>query len=134
MDDWGLILVLTFAGSALGGVARYGVSQWVARHCGEGFPLGILVVNVSGAFGVGVAWVLAWPQFPGVPEQAFYAFFVLGFFGGYTTVSSNVLDSLTLLRKREWARAGLNVFGTLALCLAAVFAGVGVGEWVRNGL
>ena len=41
-------------GSALGGMARYGVSGVVANRVGETFPWGTLVVNVSGCFVVGV--------------------------------------------------------------------------------
>ena len=40
-------------GSALGGMARYFVSGFVARRVGETFPWGTLLVNVSGAFLIG---------------------------------------------------------------------------------
>ena len=40
-------------GGALGSVARYWASGFVARHFGETFPLGTLVVNVTGSFLIG---------------------------------------------------------------------------------
>lgn len=40
-------------GSALGGVSRYWLSGMLAQRFGESFPLGTLVVNVSGSFLIG---------------------------------------------------------------------------------
>ena len=40
-------------GSALGGVARYWSSGFVAAHVGETFPFGTLAVNVIGSFVIG---------------------------------------------------------------------------------
>ncbi len=40
-------------GGALGSLARYWCSGIVARHFGETFPFGTLVVNVSGSFLIG---------------------------------------------------------------------------------
>ena len=42
-------------GSALGGAGRYWCSGLVARHFGETFPWGTLVVNILGSFVVGFA-------------------------------------------------------------------------------
>jgi CrcB protein len=39
-----------FIGSALGGVARWGASGFIAGRVGQTFPRGTLVVNVSGSF------------------------------------------------------------------------------------
>ncbi len=40
-------------GGAIGSVARFWFSGLVARHFGETFPLGPLLVNVSGSFLIG---------------------------------------------------------------------------------
>ena len=40
-------------GSALGGVARYWLSGVAAHHIGETFPVGTLIVNVTGSFIIG---------------------------------------------------------------------------------
>ncbi|MCI0349385.1 MAG: CrcB family protein, partial [Acidobacteriales bacterium] len=40
-------------GGALGTLARFALSGLVARHVGETFPWGTLLVNVSGSFVIG---------------------------------------------------------------------------------
>ena len=41
--------LLVAAGGALGSVARYWFSGVISRHFGEVFPLGTLLVNVTGS-------------------------------------------------------------------------------------
>ena len=48
-------------GSALGGMLRYGLAEWVTRLVGKEFPLGTLLVNVSGSFLIGVFAAVAQP-------------------------------------------------------------------------
>lgn len=120
MQEWLIFLVFTFVGSSLGGLCRYLLSGFVARRFGERFPLGTLAVNVSGSFLIGVVWVTL---SPGAARD----FLMFGFLGGYTTVSSFSLNTLTLLQDGQWFYATLNLFGSFLICLAAVFVGAGVG-------
>lgn len=115
-------------GSALGGLARYGASGWVARQWGETFPWGTVLVNISGCFLIGViacfaategrVWMSAWQR----------EFLMLGFCGGYTTFSSFSLQTLNLLRDGDWLRATLNVVGSVLGCMIAVWLGYAVGQ------
>jgi CrcB protein len=115
-------------GSALGGMARYGVSGAVARRIGETFPWGTLVVNVSGSFVIGVlAAVLA------AEDTGLRSLLMTGVCGGYTTFSSFSLQTLNLARDGEWLRAGANSAASLAFCLAAVWAGFVLGGSLRGG-
>jgi fluoride ion exporter CrcB/FEX len=50
-------------GSAIGGVARFWASGWVAEHFGETFPWGTLIVNVTGSFLIGFFATLT-PEIP----------------------------------------------------------------------
>ncbi|WP_394888814.1 fluoride efflux transporter CrcB [Mesorhizobium sp. AaZ16] len=120
-------------GSILGGPARYFVSGFVGRHIGETFPWGTMVVNITGAFAVGLisAGTVGEDFFP-MPVA--WQFAVTGFLGSYTTVSSFSLQTLMLVRDGQIMRAGGNVILSLALCLAAValgyvsgFVALGVG-------
>jgi len=45
--------ILVMLGGALGTGARFWMSGFIAERAGEFFPLGTLVVNVSGSFVVG---------------------------------------------------------------------------------
>ena len=50
-------------------------------------------------------------------------FFIIGIFGGYTTFSSFGLQTVDLAQSGEWLKAGFNVFGSVVLCLLAVWLG-----------
>src|SRR6516225_965949 len=110
-------------GSVLGGVARYFISGVVARRVGETFPWGTLLINVSGAFLIGILGDLAEDSASllALPEPWLFA--VTGFLGCYTTVSSFSLQTLSLARNGERGRAIGYVAISVGLCLGAVSLG-----------
>ena len=110
-------------GGALGSVARFWFSGVVARHFGETFPLGTLVVNVTGSFVIGFFSTLTDPQGRLMVSPSLRQFFTIGVLGGYTTFSSFSLQTLNLARDGEWWHAGLNVFLSVVSCLVAVWLG-----------
>jgi CrcB protein len=110
-------------GSALGGVARYWLSGFTAQHIGETFPVGTLIVNVTGSFIIGFFAALTGPDgrvFVGTDARQFV---MTGICGGYTTFSSFSLQTLNLARDGEMALAGANAALSLILCLVAVWLG-----------
>ena len=110
-------------GGALGTGARFWASGFVAQRYGEFFPLGTLVVNVTGSFVIGFFATATDPQGRIFVAPAFRQFFMLGVLGGYTTFSSFSLQSLDLAQDGDWFRAGLNVSLSVIFCLLAVWAG-----------
>jgi CrcB protein len=119
-------LVWVILGSAIGGPARYFVSGLVGRHIGETFPWGTMVINVSGAFVIGLFAAAAIGGT--LPTPAAWQFAVTGFLGSYTTVSSFSLQTLALVRDGQFLRAGGNVILSLILCLSAVTLGYAAGS------
>ena len=113
-------------GSVLGGIARFWLSGVVARRVGETFPWGTLIINVSGAFAIGILAASA-AGHGALAAVRPWQFAVTGFLGCYTTVSSFSLQTLALARDGEMARASGNVLLSLLLCLAAVAAGFAAG-------
>jgi len=111
-------------GGALGTAGRYWLSTFIALRAGSTFPLGTLVINVSGSFIIGLFFALTQPdgRFPLV-NPTFRQFFLIGICGGYTTFSSFSLQTLTLAQGGEWLRAGLNIIGSVVLCLLGVWLG-----------
>ena len=116
--------LLVGIGGALGSMARYGLSLFVARLFGETFPWGTLFVNVSGSFVIGLVFTLTTTGGRLLVSPDWRIFFTVGICGGYTTFSSFSLQTLLLLRDGEWLAASLNAFGSLALCMAAVWLGL----------
>ncbi len=119
------------AGSALGGVARHWLTRFVAERVGEGFPWGTLVINVSGSFAIGIIAALTaaegrWPAPPG-----FRLFWTAGVCGGYTTFSAFSLQSVDLLRAGAWWEALTYAGLSVACCVGAAMAGVGLGGTLR---
>lgn len=127
--EWAWVIL----GSALGGMARYGVSGVVARRIGETFPWGTLVVNVSGSFVIGLFAALIAPGHALAGERMAGLFVMTGLCGGYTTFSSFSLQTLNLTRDGEWPRAVANIVASAALCLLAVWAGFALGALTPGG-
>ena len=119
-------------GGALGSVARYGLSSLIAARFGELFPWGTLIVNISGCFVIGFFAGLTGPDGRVMVSPDLRTFVTVGICGGYTTFSSFSLQTLNLLRDREWLYAGGNVVLSVVLCLAAVALGYGLGLVFNN--
>jgi CrcB protein len=110
-------------GGALGTVARYWFSGFVARIIGETFPWGTLLVNVSGSFIIGFFAALTGPDGRMFVGSTARQFVMVGLCGGYTTFSSFSLQTLNLMNDGEWLRAGGNIVLSVALCLIFVWLG-----------
>jgi fluoride exporter len=110
-------------GGALGSVARFWVSGFIAERAGMTFPLGTLLVNISGSFIIGFFSSLTDPEGRFLVSPTFREFVMIGICGGYTTFSSFSLQTLSLARNGEWLSAGANAVLSLACCLFAVWLG-----------
>jgi CrcB protein len=116
------------AGSALGGIGRYLVSGAAQRLLGTLFPIGTLVVNITGSFLLGLLLRYA-VETPTLTAET-RAFLTIGFCGGYTTFSTFSYETMMLLEDAEWARAGLNVALSVVLSLLAIMLGFFVARWI----
>ncbi len=119
-------------GGALGSVARFWFSGVIARYFGEIFPWGTILVNISGSLLIGFLAALAEPggrRFVGPTGQQFLMY---GICGGFTTFSSFSLQTLNLLRNREWFYAGGNIVLSVVLCLIAVWLGYVLGAMFNS--
>jgi CrcB protein len=118
-----LSYVLVMLGGALGTGARFWMSGLIAERAGESFPLGTLVVNVSGSFVIGFFAAFTGPEGRVLVSPRFRQFFMIGLCGGYTTFSSFSLQTLDFARDGDWLKASLNTVLSFACCLAAVWLG-----------
>ena len=121
-------------GGALGSVARFWINGLVTEKTSATFPWGTLVINVSGSFIIGIIGALALPEGRMDSQARAFAtqFLMVGVCGGYTTFSSFSLQTLNLLRDREWLYAGGNVILSVTLCLMAVGLGWLAGTFLGS--
>jgi fluoride exporter len=108
-------------GGGIGSVLRYLVSFFIGKSVPVVFPLGTLLVNISGCFLIGVFYSLAARQTGFSPEWRL--FLITGICGGYTTFSTFSYDGLILLKQAAYISFLLYVLGSVVLGLLATFAG-----------
>jgi fluoride exporter len=109
-------------GGAIGSVARFWLNGIVSRYF-ETFPMGTLVINVTGSFVIGFFAASTGTEGRWLVSPAVRTFFMIGICGGYTTFSSFSLQTLNLANNGEWLRAGANIVLSVVLCLAGVWLG-----------
>ena len=107
----------------LGAVARFMVDRAVSRRTRGSFPLGTLVVNISGAVLLGFLSGLVLSH-----EVAMLA--GTAFLGAYTTFSTWMLETQRLTEERQIWPAAANIVVSVVLGLAAAAA----GQWVAGQL
>lgn len=113
------------AGGFLGAVVRYGIAAWIGQRWGRSYPLGTLVINVSGSFLIGLLMTLLTVRLMVNPQWRLLL--VVGFLGAYTTFSTFEYETDTLLMDGELLLAALNVvlsvfLGFVALKIGEVIA------------
>ena len=109
-------LELFLAGAAFGAVSRYLVVTFFKSS--YRFPIGVLVVNVLGAFLLGLV----------SSSGSNIAYGLVGFCGALTTWSGFSLDLRTQLQSRDYRNFALNLFLNYGLGVAAAMVGI----WVRG--
>lgn len=120
---WSLLYLA--AGGALGTLARYGVNGLISSRVPI-FPLGTMIVNIGGCFIIGL---LA----PLTLRTEWRNFLMIGVCGGFTTFSSYGLQTLNLAADQEWLFVALNVVGSNAAGLVAIYLGLVCGRLISGG-
>ncbi len=126
------LVALVALGGAAGSAARHGVQVGVGTV--EELPLGTLVVNLLGAFVLGL--LLEWLARPGAEQTRRRDLRLLlgtGFLGGFTTYSAFALESERLASGGEPALAITYLLATVAGGFALSVLGVATGRsWRRR--
>jgi CrcB protein len=113
---------------AFGALARYELEGAVSRRWPGAFPWGTFVVNVSGAFALGLVFVLLTERMSVDPWLR--SALTIGFLGAYTTFSTLSFESYRLLEDGAVGLALVNTLGSVAAGLVAVYLGVVAGRAV----
>ncbi len=122
-----MTFALAVIAGSLGALARYEVGGWAQRRSGSVRPWGTAAVNLTGALVLGLFVGVTTSQ--GSPGWVIATGF--GFFGGYTTFSTWMVESVGLARDgREALRAlYLNLIGLLLVGLGGLLAGLALGGY-----
>jgi CrcB protein len=115
-------IIAVAIGGAIGSVARYLVAVGSSKILGSNFPWGILVINVTGSFLIGVfagLFATKWDL-----PQAVRIFLTVGICGGYTTFSTFSLDSYYLIERGQLGAALTYMIGSVVLSISALVSGL----------
>ena len=119
-------LLLVALGGALGAVARYGVASYFKRF-GTGFPLGTLVINITGCAIIGFVIAALNGRWSGVHEGWEYLV-PIGFVGAYTTFSTYEYELARLMEVGAFTRMAAYFVLSNAVGFAAVIGGIWLGR------
>lgn len=120
-----LLLYIAFA-SAVGGVSRYLLGGLIQRLSGGTFPMGTLLINITGSFLLGLIYRYSADSAAIAPEVR--AMLTIGFCGGYTTFSSFSYESIRLIEDGQAGRAFVYVALSILLCLGGTAMGIVAGR------
>jgi CrcB protein len=109
-------------GGAIGSVARHGVNAVFAHLLMRPVPYATATVNLIGSAVAGVlAGLIASQRLTMTPTMRVFVF--VGLLGGFTTFSSFMLDTLTIIERGDRVLAMSNVIGQTAIGILAVSLG-----------
>ncbi len=117
---------MVMLGAAAGGLARYVVGLLVMQRFPVRFPLGTLVVNITGCFLIGL--LMTYFTQRGEPYPNARLMLVTGVLGGYTTFSSFGWESFQAIEGRNWWIG----FGNIALSVIFGYLAVWCGAWLAR--
>jgi len=110
-------------GAIAGALSRYYLTLWFAQRFGTAFPYGTFFINLTGCFGMGFFLTVALERVATIPPEV-RLMVTTGFLGAYTTFSTYGLESVTLLRNRNFPAASFYWAGTAILGIISVQLGV----------
>ena len=108
------------AGSAIGGISRFAIGQWISSIANISFPVSTFSINIIGSFLIGM--LLALQSKHGL-STATMLFLTTGFCGGFTTFSTFSLENILLIKQGQMGMAFLYMTTSLILGLVAVYSG-----------
>lgn len=115
-----MIILWIGLGGFIGALLRYWISGWIQAGVVT-FPLGTLAVNFFGSFLLAMVMFLS--EFKGYFNEEVRIFLSIGLLGSFTTMSTFSYESFKLLEQQEHMLFSINVIGSVALTLLAVYLG-----------
>jgi CrcB protein len=111
---------------AAGAVSRYALDGWISDLTHGQFPWGTFVINIAGAFALGLLLALTTERL--LPHPNWRIAIGIGYLGSFTTFSTYAYESVKLAEDGSVGLALVNSVGMVALGMLAAFAGLALGR------
>jgi CrcB protein len=109
--------LFVIAGAAVGAPSRYLLDLYFRKYIK--YPYGITIINVLGAFIIGLSIG---------PADNFRALVAIGFAGAFTTWSTFMLDLYLAFELKQYKTAATNLVVSLVLGLCAAWLGIHLAQ------
>jgi len=106
----------------LGCLSRYFLSGWVYTLLGRNFPYGTFVVNITGAFIIGL--LMEFGLRSALIPPTLRIGLTVGFLGGLTTFSTFSYETFRLLEEGNFVTAFSNALLSVVVCLLFTWLGI----------
>lgn len=116
-------LIFVGIGGAFGSLFRFHLGNWVNQKYAKHSSLGTLIINVSGAFLLGVVVTMG-------SSHSYQLLFADGFLGAYTTFSTFMYETFTLTQDGAHHHAFRYIIGSVVFGVL----GFGLGVYLVNYL
>ncbi len=111
---------------AAGAISRYALDGWISDLTHGQFPWGTFVINLLGAFALGVVVALTTERLILNPDWR--VALGIGFLGSFTTFSTYAYETVKLAEDGAIGLALVNSIGMVALGLLAAALGLALGR------
>lgn len=122
---WQTLLAI-FIGGGAGATCRYGIGRFVGERYDGEYPLGTVIINVTGCFALGLLSTVLGTIHR--DTALLTALLATGFLGGYTTFSTYTLEGVLLYNDGSRRLALYSLLGPLVAGLIAGGVGAAVGR------
>ncbi len=123
--------LIGFAGG-IGVLLRFVVSGWGQKLAPGIFPLGTVIVNVTGCLLIGILGGVLTGT--GLVRDEVRLAILVGLLGGFTTFSAFGWETASLISDGRFATASANVLLSNSLGVVAVWIGLRLSEPLQQGL